>query len=49
MEDPDDLYKFWGSNEFKAKFSRNTMIVINEGQSNIQFKDGQTISYQYPI
>lgn len=49
MEDPDDLYKFFGFYEFKVKLSSNTAIMRNEGQSTIVFKDGQKISYHYPF
>lgn len=49
MQDPDNLYEFWGFYEFKAKISQNTLVMRNEGPNNLRFQDGQTITYQYPI
>lgn len=40
MEDPDNLYKFWGFYEFKAKISGNNLLMRNEGPNHIQFQDG---------
>lgn len=38
----------WGYHEFKAKLSRNTLTMRNEGPNNIKFQDGQTITFWYP-
>lgn len=49
MEDADDQYKFSGFYAIKANVNKNTLIVKNEGQSSIEFKRGQKITYQYPF
>ena len=40
MQDPDDLYVFWGFYEFKAKINSNSLMMRNEGPNNVKFKDG---------
>lgn len=46
--DPQESYEFFGFHEFKAKLSKNSLTMKNEGPNNIKFKDGQLITYQYP-
>jgi len=48
MEDPEELYRFHGYYEFKAKISGNSLVMRNEGPNIITFKDGQVIKYDYP-
>ena len=48
MEDPEELYTFYGHYEFKAKVTSNALNLRTDGPNHLVFPDGQHITFIVP-
>ena len=48
LEGPTQNYRVSGHLEFKAKISKNTLIMQNDGPQNVDFNDGQRVTFHTP-